>query len=179
MLAPRRHAFRPWQYFAVLVAMALASFFEAEFVFVRQDMLDLPYLVVAAISAIYGDYFAGILAIVCGTVSIAIIGETGFNHHLHNSSRVIAYLAASLIIFILARRSRELMLNNLSLSESVTQMEKVSNKLKNQVKVNKKDLKRLNSINEELRSVVDNIMDDEDLWAGGVKKGVQSRIKKT
>lgn len=178
MVNLKQHTIRPWQYFNVLLALLLVSALEIKASFIRHQLIVLPYLVVSTVSAIYGDLFAGILAVIGGTFCVALLEMDGFHFRMYDLSRITGYLIAAIIIFILARKGRKLAVSNLSLSDSMGQMELAAKKLRSQMRLTKKDLKKLNGLNQELRALVDDIMADESLWAGGVKHGVQHKDQK-
>lgn len=164
-----------WPYFGVVMGMALMALFEQEFSFVRKDFLDLPFILVSVIASIYGNLSVGVFGIVTGITSVVLLGSEGYSLDFHSLPRVLAFAITSIVILILARRSNNLIVNNLTLSETVSQLTQATKNLKSQVRLNKKDLKHLNNLNKELRILVDDIMDDDKLWASSLKNDVQSK----
>ena len=175
----RMHA---WQSLAVIVVVGVFAFTEVEFKSLHLLIVGTPFLVITAVAAMLGDYFAGIVAILSSTICVAFIGNKGWHITTATISHAIEFVIASSIIYSLAMRSRNLSHDTASLEDTILQLEQASTKLQTEAKLNQKDIKQLKSINKQLQKVIDQIMQDKQLWASRVEKNISendARIAKS
>ena len=88
-------------------------------------------------------------------------------------------MVISLLIYALSWRSRDLSRNTLSLEDTIIHLENAYNDLKSESKINKKDIYKLKSINKDLQSIVDQIMQDKRLWASRIEKNIDDKDRHT
>lgn len=169
------------QYVLVLLAMGLLTFIETRITFLRSDLIGAPFLLILTISALFGDYISVIFATIIGVIGIGLISVHGGHFDSVTIRRSIEFLVAGVIIFVLSSRSRRLVKSHLSLEETIEQLEQATRKLDSEVKLKRKDMVKLTRLNQDLREVIDNVMEDKALWETNVKTSVnqkENQIKK-
>ena len=167
-----------WQYLLVLVLITIITFLEVGFSDLRNGLIATPFIVVVIVSSIFLDYFAGMLSVIFSTVGVFLIRYLPSGYSMLVVTGTVEFFFAAIFIYFLAQKSRSLSVNNLSLEQSVKHMNQVTKRLKSELNLNKKDIDRLNSINSELRDVVDSIMSDKELWDEGMKKSIKESENK-
>lgn len=173
-----RNGFNVRQYINVVLAMGFLTLLEKELVFLRKDLIGAPYLLILTIACLFGDYFSGILATILGVLFIGFVSQTGGHLDPVTIRRSIEFLVAGTTIFILSFHSRKLSLSHLGLSETLKQLDLVTNDLNNELISKKKDVRKLKKLNSDLRSVIDDIMEDKELWSDSVEQGVKKQNSK-
>jgi len=162
------------QYFFVILFMGALTLIEQSLPFLRDDLIGAPFLLILTVAALFGDYLAGILAIVFGVACIGFLSVHNFSFNLIALRRSIEFLLSGIIIYVLSLKSRQLTLSQINLEDSVKRLQSLTDNLNKDVKNKKHNLDKLNKINHDLRSIISEIMDDEDLWQDNIKKKIKS-----
>ena len=166
-----------WQLFVVAIGVVVITLLDMFVPLFNQQLIATPYLLMAVLVALYGDYYSGLVAILLSTIGVAFIGSD----HLQNISaamtRSIEFLAASTIIYYLAWRSRDLTRDTASLSNTVIRLQNIAKKQSKDAKIDKKNLAKLQAANRELLDIVDVVMDDKSIWASSVKNEIDQTDK--
>lgn len=170
VMAYARSPLRPWHYVLVIIVVGMLTLLEVKIVLLGKEVVGVPFLFVTTITALFGDYIAGILAIILSCASIGFISDFGWRYGAYTIYRIVEFMIASSIIYGLAWRNRGLMWDNMSLEDTINNLELATRQLKNEDKIKKKDLKRIIKLNKELRTVIDAIMEDQQIWFDSVKK---------
>lgn len=167
-----------WQSLVVIPIVGFLSFLEVEVPFLHNSLVGTPFLALVTLMSLFGDFLAGLSAIVFGTVCISFIGPQGW--HLNDQSllRTLEFILVGILIYLLSWRSRNLSKNAENLEVTVQSLKKASTKLKSQVRVTKRDVSTLRSINKDLQSIVDDVMNDKGLWASSVERDIKDNDKK-
>lgn len=174
----RRNGWHLKQYFFVLLAMGLLTFIETEVPFLRNDLIGAPFLLILTITALLGDYISVIIATVVGVLGIGLVSINGTHLDPVTIRRSIEFLVGGLTIFVLSSRSRSLTKTHLSLEETISQLEVATKRLNSEVTLKQKDMVKLNKLNQDLRNVIDDVMEDKALWEGSVKASIKLKDEK-
>jgi len=157
------------QYGLVILFMGALTLLERTLPFLRHDLIGAPYLIILTVAALFGDYISGILAIVLGVFCIGFLSLNIKSIDLIAFRRSIEFLVGGIIIYVLSYRSRKLVLSQVNLEDSVNQLKLLTEHLNKDVKNKKQNLDKLNKINHDLRNIISEIMDDEDLWRTNIE----------
>lgn len=179
MYNDKQKSIHVWQSLIVLPTVGILSFLEVEISVLHNSLVATPFLALVTLMSLLGDYVSGILTIFLSSISIAFISPQGWRFTSHSLIRTIEFFMASIVIYLLSWRSRKLTRDTEDLEITVNTLKKATLNLKSQVRLTKKDATTLRQINNELQSIVDNIMSDQGLWAKSVEKDVSSNDKKT
>lgn len=167
-----------WQYLLVLGLTTLVVCSEIFIADVRKGLIGTPLLLIVIIASIFFDAYAGMLSVLAGTAGIFLITYVSAGYTGRVPTETIEFIIAGSIIYVLAERARSLSISNLDKEQTIRHLEKTTKRMKSQMNINKKDLQRLNNINSDLRHVVDDIMEDQQLWSEGVKKEIKKKDEK-
>ncbi len=166
-----------WQLFVVTIGVVVITLLDMFVPLFNQQLIATPYLLIAVLAALYGDYYSGLVSILLSTIGVAFIGSD----HLQNISaamtRSIEFLVASTIIYYLAWRSRDLTRDTASLINTVIRLQDIAKKQSKDAKIDKKNLAKLQAANRELLDIVDVVMDDKSIWASSVKNEIDQTDK--
>lgn len=165
----------PWQYLIVVVLMAGLTLIEYSDTMLRHDLIGAPFLVIMTVMALLGDYISGILAILLGSFCIAVISLHGGQAESIVIRRTIEFFFSGLVIYILSIKGRTLYQSHISMQDTISQLEVATKKLNSEVRLKKKDLDKLDKLNKELRTVVDEVMKDKQYWDNSVKNDVNNK----
>ena len=147
MLNDRPTIKHAWQYALVFGVIALMSYLEILFPDLRDGLIATPYLIIVLVSSIFFDLVAGMLSVVVGTAGVFLIRYMPYGYSANVVTGTIEFVLAGAAIYLLAKQSRTLIIKQLNLEQTVKQMERATKRLKTEVNVKKKDLDRLNRIN--------------------------------
>ena len=162
-----------WQLVLVILAVAASVIIDLEVLpFRHAELISAPFLLISIVTALYGDYYAGSLSIVLGTVTVSFINYDGWHFAVPSLVRSIEFLIASTSIYYLAWRSRDLTRDSATLVHTIAKLEEMANKQSKEAKINKRNLEKLRQINYQLQAIVDSVMDDKSMWENSVKKNI-------
>ena len=153
--------------------MVILTYLEIKVPFLKKDLIGGPYLLILTIAALVGDYLSGFIAIVVGVLCIGFISRIGGHIDPVTIRRSIEFLIAGTTIYVLASKSRNLTISQLGLENTIKQLDEVTTKLNSEVINKKQDLNKLKKLNNELRTVIDDIMADKNLWEENVKESIK------
>ena len=154
------------QYVGIVALIALILLLEVNISFLAKGLLATPFLVIVAAAAIVGDIISSALAIIVGAMAVNyVMHPTGFKFDPTMLMRTLQFVIAGLIVYWLAFRGNTLHQSNAKLIASTKQLQTVTKRLKTQAKGNAQQIDKLNTMNDELRSLVDQFVADDEYWS--------------
>ncbi len=159
----------------VVLSSGILTLIEANVSFLKHELIATPFIIITTFAALYGDYYAGFLAILLGASCLYYLNSSGWNYTLHSLMRTFEFLLASSLIYYLAWRSRDLTRDTASLEHTVAGLEVLVKKTNNESKLNKVNMLNLRKTNKQLQTVVDEIMNDKNFWNESVKNNVNKK----
>ncbi len=177
MYIDQRKKIHVWQLLIIIFVISLFTLLELYVPLFSKQLVATPYLLIAVLSALYGDYYSGLLTIILSTIGVAFVSSDHLQFINIAITRSIEFLLASTVIYYLAWRSRDLTKDTASLINTVIRLQEMSKKLNKDSKIDKKNLAKLQAANRELLDIVDVVMDDSSIWASSVKNEIHQSDK--
>lgn len=167
-------------YAVVIVSSIILGIIVAHVPIFSKGLRTTPFILVTTVTALLGDYIAGILAIVLGSIAVDYVSAPiGFKFDAMTFFKVLEYLIIALIIYLITWRSRYLYARNLDLQAMTQELQSVTSALKTEAKGNKKQMKKLNAVNADLLTLINQFIEDDEYWARKWKvPNVQLKPKK-
>ena len=179
MYIDQRKRVHIWQLLLVVAGVAIFTAIEMYVPVFSNQLVGTPFIVIAVLAALYGDYYTGLTAIVLSTLGVIIVGSNNLQFVSHSIVRASEFLLASVVIYYLAWRSRDLTRDTASLINTVIHLQDVAKRQSKDAKIDKKQLAKLRAANRELLDIVDVVMDDKGMWANSVKTEIRQTDKLT
>ena len=179
MYIDQRKRVHIWQLLLVVAGVAIFTTIEMYVPVFSNQLVGTPFIVIAVLAALYGDYYTGLAAIVLSTLGVIIVGSNNLQFISHSIVRASEFLLASVVIYYLAWRSRDLTRDTASLINTVIHLQDVAKRQSKDAKIDKKQLAKLRAANRELLDIVDVVMDDKGMWANSVKTEIRQTDKLT
>ena len=152
-------------YVGVIALVVLLALLEANVSFLEKGLLATPFLVIVAAAAIIGDLISSILAVVLGAIAVNyVMHPVGLKFNTTMVLRMLQFIVSGAIVYLLAYRGNTLHQSNAKLIESTKKLQSVIRRLKIQAKGNAQQVEKLNTVNGELRELVDEFMADDAYW---------------
>ncbi|OVE79363.1 hypothetical protein BVY00_00485, partial [bacterium G20] len=124
--------FHPVQYILIALAVTIATIIKVHVPIIGSGRPGLIYYSIVVIASLYGDYLAGILAIIlCGLGLNYVVPPVGFNLDSATVLKAISFWAEGAFIYWLAWHTRRVQMINDSLHKSVEEIREVIGQVKN------------------------------------------------
>jgi hypothetical protein len=153
-------------YLLVLLGTITVTILEVKVPVLTNGLRTAPFALISTIAALYCDYWAGIFAVF--TCSMAVdYTMSPFELSLSGPTlfKVFEFIVISATIFTLSWRSRRLYASNVSLSTAIETLHRITEDLKVKARGDRKELKKLNMVNKQLVTLVDEFVKDDEYWA--------------
>jgi hypothetical protein len=138
-----------------------------------------PFLLVTAAAALYGDFGAGILAILLGAIAVEYLSPpTGFEFTTNTLFKCFEFLVLGGIIFLLSWRSRRLTTSNNALINMSEMLQDITVDLQAESRINEKQLQKINAVNKDLVMLVNDFIEDDAYWSRKLPTSISLYPKK-
>lgn len=149
----------------VAAVIFLVAFLVDKIPFFEKGLTVTPFFLVVAVVALTGDYILSVFTIILSCIAVVyVIPPAGFQQISDASTKLIEYLASSVIVCALAWRSRRLYEKNKGLSSAIAQLRAIKDELERKSTHDKQALNKLKKLNEELEQLVNQFIEDDDYW---------------
>jgi len=168
-MAPNKHkdiTFHPLHYLFVLAGACVVLVIEIRVPLFANGLIFTPFVLVTTLAAMRGSFVSGIFAIAITTVAVDYAAPpVGFRLTEVALFKTLEYALVSIVIFLLAWRGRQLHTSNEALRNMTEILQSITVDLQAESRGNEKQLKKLNTVNKELVSIVNKFVEDDDYWA--------------
>lgn len=155
----------PLHYVFVLISTIFVFVVTHNVSFLNHGLKSVPFILIPTIVALFGDFGAGVFAVIFTSIAVEIMAPT--NMQTINAStlqKMAEYAVITTIVFVLAWRSRKLHANNIVLGGMTDRLQGIVTTLKAEATGNEIQLKKLNDVNKELVSLVNQFIEDDAYW---------------
>ena len=175
-LRQKRYLFFQLDYAIVVVSAAVVFVLLTNVAVLNDGLRVTPFILITTIAAVQGNFGSGIFAIFLGSTAVEYVTPPrGFTLTSDALFKTLEFAIIGTIIFLLSWKSRRLRTSNLALRDTTNKLQEIALELRAEARGNKKQAKKLNKVNKELISLVNNFVADDEYW--GRKLSYHSSIK--
>jgi|GEM_PF-2971264 len=156
----------PLHYLLVLISVVVLVALELKVPVFANGLRVAPFILITTVAALFGDFTSGILAVLLSAIAVNYaMPPSGLQWDANIIFKIAEFVVIGGIIFVIAWRSRALHASNAVLREATKTLQDITASLHVEARGNEKQLNKLNDVNKQLVTLVNDFIQDDEYWS--------------